>query len=235
MNKLLISTALVAAMGFASGAFAQTVNSLAGNQESLLSSLLAQADEIQNSLANTSENLGNINGSINLDMTRFDSMNPDVQAGGDGGASIIEPVTAKLGNLTTTVIGSLGTGVVDSTAVLSSIDSLSQAVSANSKALSVGFSNGGDGGAPTGLQQIYNLSSNLGALDASVNVNLAGVSLDSAANIQGQVAGIANGVNLDSMMATWSTTAIGSLGDGKITSDLTNNAAALTTRLVGTN
>jgi hypothetical protein len=133
------------------------------------------------------------------------------------------------------VIGSLGTGAVDSTAILSSIDDLNQAVSANSKALSVGFTNGATGAAPAGLQQIYNLSSNLGALDASVNVDLAGVTLDAAANIPGQVASIADGVNLDSMMASWSTTAIGSLGDGKITSDLTNNAAALTTRLVGTN
>jgi hypothetical protein len=283
MKKLLISTALLASMGFATGAFAQTApqetayewtvttgdpavtttyygtldqfnavtgavlvgefggsntNSLAGNQESLLSSLLAQADKIQSSLANTSENLGNINGSINLDMTRFDTELPDVSAGGGttgGLATISEPIKATLGNLTTTVIGSLGTGAVDSTAILSSIDDLNQAVSANSKALSVGFTNGATGAAPAGLQQIYNLSSNLGALDASVNVDLAGVTLDAAANIPGQVASIADGVNLDSMMASWSTTAIGSLGDGKITSDLTNNAAALTTRLVGTN
>lgn len=198
-------------------------NSLAGTQASLLDSLLAQADLIQSSLANTSENLANINGSINLDMTRFDAALPDVVAGSTtDGATISEPITATLGNLTTTVIGSLGNGTIASTADLSSIDTLNQAVSATSQALNAQFVNGAAGEAPAGLQQVYNLSSNLGALDASVNVNLSGVSLDAT-------------TNLADAMATWSTTAIGSLGTGDITSTLTNNAAGLTNRLVGTN
>lgn len=210
-------------------------NSLAGNQESLLADLLSKAAEIQSTLANTSENLGNIDGSINLDMTRFDDMLPDVSAGGESGANISEAITAKIGNLTTTVIGSLGTGEVDSTAVLSSIDTLSQAMTEKSSALNATFVNGADGEAPTGLQQIYNLSSNLGALDASINVNLAGTSLASMENISGQIASAAGIDNLESQMATWATTAIGSLGNGTITSDITNNASALTQRLVGSN
>lgn len=285
MKKLLISTALVASMGFASSAFAQEIvyewtittaavaasdgpdgiagnaddvaavpastatfygtldqynaatgtktlvgtvnvdetNSLAGTQASLLDSLLAQADTIQSSLANTSENLANINGSINLDMTRFDTALPDVVAGSTtDGATISEPINATIGNLTTTVIGSLGSGTIANTADLSSIDTLNQAVSATSQALNAQFVNGATGEGPAGLQQIYNLSSNLGALDASVNVNLAGVSLDAT-------------TNLADAMASWSTTAIGSLGTGDITSTLTNNASGLTQRLVGTN
>lgn len=306
MNKFLISTALVASMGFATGAFAQAApiyewtvittaavpanlgadgvvggtgvnadtaavpavlttyygtldqfntasasnataalvgpanvdetNSLAGNQQSLLQDLLAKADTIQSSLANTSENLGNINGSINLDMTRFDAALPDVVAGtSTNGATISEPITAKIGNLTTTVIGSLGTGDISSTANLSSIQNLNQAMTNTSQALNAQFTNGPTGAAPAGLQQIYNLSSNLGALDASVNIDLKGVSLASADNIPGVLSTNATINSIDSKMATISTTAIGSLGDGKVTSTLTNNATALTERLVGSN
>lgn len=220
MKTLLISTALVATMGFAAGASANDTNSLNGTQASLLETLLSQAATIQNTLANTSENLANINGSINLDMTRFDAALPDVVAGSNSdGATISEPITATVGNLTTTVIGSLGTGNISNVADLSSIDTLNQAVTATSSALNMQFAGDGDT-PPAGLQQVYNLSSNLGALNASVNVNLSGVSLDAT-------------TNLADAMASWSTTAIGSLGSGTITSDLTNNAAALTTRLVG--
>ena len=265
MKNFLISTALVASMGFATGAFAQAApiyewtvittpavpavgetaaipavlttyygtidqfnaasgatlvgavnvvetNSLAGKQESLLQSLLANAAEIQSSLANTSENLGNINGSINLDMTRFDTALPDVVAGSAlNGASISEPITAKIGNLTTTVIGSLGTGDITSTGTLSGISNLSQAMTATSSALNAQFSNGPTGTGPAGLQQIYNLSSNLGALDASVNIQLAGVSLESADNISGVISTAAGIDSIDSKMATISTTAIGAL------------------------
>ena len=211
-------------------------NSLAGNQASLLEDLLSRASTIQSSLANTSENLGDINGSINLDMTRFDAALPDVVAGtSTNGATISEPITAKIGNLTTTVIGSLGTGDISSTANLSSIEDLNQAMTNTSQALNAQFTNGPAGAGPAGLQQIYNLSSNLGALDASVNVNLSGVSLASAENIPGVLSTNATINSIDSKMATWSTTAIGSLGDGKVTSTLTNNATALTERLVGSN
>ena len=285
MKKLLISTALVASMGFASSAFAQEVvyeytvvitpavlgddpsttdvtetdfvitpavletrfgtldqfnaagatavlvgtvgqeetNSLAGQQQSLLQTLLSQAEEIQVSLANTSENLANINGSINLNMTRFDDELPDVVAGGLTGATISEPIDATIGNLTTTVIGSLGSGTIDTDSTLSNITSMSQAITASSSALNAQF-------APSnlGLTQVYNLSSNLGALDASINVDLAGVTLLAADNIPGVG-------DLQGQMATWATTAIGSLGTGEITSTVVNNATGLTERLVGTN
>jgi hypothetical protein len=252
MKKLLISTALVASLGFASSAFAQEIvyewtvtagdpavtttyygtldqfnavegavlvgtvaadetNSLAGNQESLLQSLLSQAESIQVSLANTSENLANIDGSISIDLSRFES-EFDVTAGGDTGVLIMEPLNATIGQLTTTVIGSLGDGSVISTSVLSSVEDVNQAMTQTSDALNLQFAEGANN---LGLQQVYNLSSNLGALDASVDVVMAGVNLD-------DLAGIA-------------TTAIGSLGTGAITSNVTNNAAGLTERLIGTN
>lgn len=110
------------------------------------------------------------------------------------------------------MIGSLGDGTVDTTSVLSNVEAVNQAMTASSDALNLQFGNAADN---LGLQQVYNLSSNLGALDASVDVTMAGVNLD-------DLAGIA-------------TTAIGSLGTGAITADITNNAAGLTNRLVGTN
>lgn len=273
MNKLLLSTALVASMGFATGAFAQAApiyewtvittpavpgtngvdglpgtaddvaaipavlttsygtldqfnavagatlvgavnvdetNSLAGTQESLLQSLLSQAENIQVSLANTSENLANIDGSISIDLSRFEE-EFDVTAGTNG-VTIMEPLNATIGELTTTVIGSLGDGSVISTSVLSNIEDVNQAMTQTSDALNLQFGAASDN---LGLQQVYNLSSNLGALDASVDVVMAGVNLD-------ELAGVA-------------TTAIGSLGTGAITANVTNNAAGLTERLIGTN
>lgn len=284
MKKLLISTALVASMGFAAGAFAQTTgtvntagdllytwvntsgatvqgtwteyqaavptvtplgvsptadqvtaynlavaareawlaeanvalltsgeeNSLNGQQESLLQSLLSQAQDIQVSLANTSENLANIDGSISIDLSRFEE-EFDVTAGTNG-VTIMEPLNATIGELTTTVIGSLGDGSVISTSVLSNVEAVNQAMTQTSDALNLQF---GDAQDNLGLQQVYNLSSNLGALDASVDVVMAGVNLD-------ELAGVA-------------TTAIGSLGTGAITANVTNNAAGLTERLIGTN
>lgn len=196
-------------------------NSLAGNQTSLLDTLLAKADTIQVSLANTSENLANIDGSLSVTMTQ--DVDPDLSAGGTTGATIIEPLTAKLGNLTTTVIGSLGDGTIVNTSTLANVTELNQAMTATSGALSTKFAADN-----AGLAQVYNLSSNLGALDASLDVNLTGVSVASMDNIpsSGTLAG---------QMATWSTTAIGSLGTGAITSTVTNNATGLTERLVGTN
>ncbi len=184
-------------------------NSLGGQQESLLQSLLTQADNIQVSLANTSENLANIDGSIAIDLSRFEE-EFDVTAGIDG-VTIMEPLNATIGELTTTVIGSLGDGSIISTSVLSNIEDVNQAMTQTSDALNLQF---GDAESNLGLQQVYNLSSNLGALDASVDVVLAGVNLD-------DLAGVA-------------TTAIGSLGTGAITANVTNNAAGLTERLIGT-
>jgi hypothetical protein len=208
-------------------------NSLAGQQASLLDSLLADAEKIQVSLANTSENLANINGSLNLDIKQ--QITPDVTAGTTTGVTIVEPLTAKLGNLTTTVIGSLGNGTVDMEATLANVTAVNQAMTANSDALNAQF-------APSnqGLAQVYNLSSNLGALDASLNVDLEGVSLALAENIA-PTAGIAGSDGIEAVaalpgqIATWSTTAIGSLGTGEITSTVVNNATGLTERLVGSN
>ena len=215
MKNLLVSTAIVASMGFATGAFAQDAdpttadptNSLAGQQESLLQSLLSDAASIQSTLANTSENLADIDGSIKIDIARWkDTI--DVTAG--DGVFIMEPINAKIGQLSTTVIGSLGSGTVVADTVLSNVNTINQAITSTSRALNTSFADDN-----AGLQQVYNLSSNLGALDASVVVNLAGVNLEDLAGI--------------------STTAIGSLGTGSITADLVNNAAGLEQRLIGTN
>lgn len=215
MKKLLISTALLTSMGFATGAFAQSMpnegtgigasSSVGGS--SLLQSLLSQASAIQVTLGNTSENLASIDGSIDIDLTRFET-NFDVNVGSSD-IQIMEPLNATIGQLTTTVIGSLGDGSVTSTAVLANVEVLNQAITQTSSALNTQFASDN-----AGLAQIYNLSSNLGSLDASVDVSLAGVNLD-------DLAGVA-------------TTAIGSLGTAAITSTVTNNATGLTERLIGT-
>lgn len=225
MKKYLITTALVTLSGLASTAMAQDMNantelpnegtgigsSTAVSGDSLLETLLANASAIQVSLANTSENLASIDGSIDISLSRFESgISQDVLVGGTSGVSIIEPLNAKIGELTTTVIGSLGDGSVVSTSTLANIEDLNQAMTQTSDALNAQFSSDN-----SGLQQIYNLSSNLGTLDASVDVALVGVNLE-------ELAGVA-------------TTAIGSLGTGAITSTVTNNATALTERLIGTN
>lgn len=225
MKKYLITTALVTFAGLASSAMAQDLNantdlpnqgsgigaSSAVAGDSLLESLLANASAIQVSLANTSENLASIDGSIDISLSRFESgIDQDVLVGGTSGVSIIEPLNATIGELTTTVIGSLGDGSVVSTATLANIEDLNQAMTQTSDALNAQFSSDN-----SGLQQIYNLSSNLGSLDASVDVAMVGVNLDSLAGV--------------------ATTAIGSLGTGAITSTVTNNATALTERLIGTN
>lgn len=214
-EQLAYDTALAAREAFVAEAnvamlTGEETNSLAGTQESLLQSLLSQAQDIQVSLANTSENLANIDGSISIDLSRFEE-EFDVTAGIDG-VTIMEPLNATIGELTTTVIGSLGDGSVISTSVLSNVEAVNQAMTQTSDALNLQF---GDASSNLGLQQVYNLSSNLGALDASVDVIMAGVNLD-------ELAGVA-------------TTAIGSLGTGAITANVTNNAAGLTERLIGTN
>jgi hypothetical protein len=108
-------------------------------------------------------------------------------------------------------------------ATLANVTAVNQAMTANSQALNAQF-----GTDNSGLAQVYNLSSNLGALDASLQVDLVGVNLELAENIDplGELPG---------QMATWSTTAIGSLGTGEITSTVVNNATGLTERLVGSN
>lgn len=219
MKHLLISTALVASMGFGSAAFAQTVPDEGSGMgatgavsgASLLDTLLADASALQISLANVSENLASIDGSIDIDLSRFDSsFSEDVLVGGSTGVAIIEPLNASIGELTTTVIGSLGDNTVDTTATLANVEALNQAMTQTSDALNAQFATSN-----LGLQQVYNLSSNLGSLDASVDIGMVGVNVDELASI--------------------TTTAIGSLGTGAITSAVTNNATALTERLVGTN
>lgn len=232
MKKLLSTTALaltLATVGTATfsvltgsdAAFAQVTtdmpnegtgigSSSAVGGSSLLQDLLSKASTIQVTLANTSENLASIDGSIDIDLTRFDSLMPDVTVGTSAGVEIMEPLNATIGELTTTVIGSLGDGSVDTTAVLSSIEDLNQAMTQTSDALNAQF---GNASSNLGLQQVYNLSSNLGSLDASVDIALSGVNLDDLASV--------------------ATTAIGSLGTGAIVSDVTNNATALTERLIG--
>ena len=219
MKKLLITTALVATFGAASGAFAQSTTtpdtgsgigaSTAVSGSSLLATLLSNASNLQVSLANTSENLANIDGSIDIDLTRFESgFTPDVTTGGTSGVLIMEPLYANLGALTTTVIGSLGDNTVNTDATLANVTALNQAMTQTSDALNAQFASSN-----LGLQQVYNLSSNLGSLDASVDVAMAGVNLEALSSI--------------------TTTAIGSLGTGAITSNVVNNATALTERLVG--
>lgn len=219
MKKLLISTAMLAAMGFASGAFAQTVPdsgsgigaSTAVGGSSLLDTLLANASSLQVSLANVSENLASIDGSIDIDLSRFDSsFTQDVLVGGSTGVAIIEPLNASIGELTTTVIGSLGDNTVNTDATLSNVTALNQAMTQTSDALNAQFATSN-----LGLQQVYNLSSNLGSLDASVDIAMVGVNVDALTSV--------------------TTTAIGSLGTGAITSNVVNNATALTERLVGAN
>lgn len=195
MKKLLATTALVGSMAMASAAFADT--------QSLLQSLLSQSAEIQSTLGNVSENLADLDGSIEINLAGFDAAN--IEAGGT--ALIQEGLMASLGDVSTTVIGSLGTNTAESFANLSNIQELSQAVTSSATALSSTFAEDN-----AGLQQIFNLSSNLGALNGSISIDTAGMGLDAEAI---------------------GTTVIGSLGTNDIQSNLTNNASALENRLVG--
>lgn len=200
MKKLLTTTALVGSFAMASTAFADGVEV---ENQSLLQSLLSQSSEIQSTLGNVSENLAALDGSITINLEGFSDAN--IEAGGT--ALIQEGLMASLGELSTTVIGSLGTNTVESFASLSNIQELSQAVTSSATALSSTFAEDN-----AGLQQIFNLSSNLGTLDGSISIDTAGMGLDA-----------------DSI----GTTVIGSLGTNDIQSNLTNNASALENRLVG--
>lgn len=202
MKKLLATTALVGSLGMASVAFAQEG---APENQSLLQSLLSEAATIQSTLGNVSENLANLDGSIEINLAGFNTAN--IEAGDT--ALIQEGLMASLGDVSTTVIGSLGTNTAESFANLSNIQELSQAVTSSATALSSTFAESN-----AGLQQIFNLSSNLGELNGSISIDTAGMGLTAEAI---------------------GTTVIGSLGTNDIQSNLTNNASALEDRLVGMN
>lgn len=235
MQKFLSTTAFVAAVAFAGSAFA------AETSESLLDGILTDADSLSASLSNVAQNLADVNGSVNVDTLRdtsdFDTIINDLAGpngfgsysqvnasvyGSDVPASllnVLNPLTLTLGNLSTTAIGSLQSGnmtaTFDASGLLAKASSTSEGLST-----SAGMSAEQYGSIlnPVALQ---NISVNSGAIDGSVNLAL-------------------NDVN--TTVGNIGTTAIGALGSGAMTANLSGQmgdpaaiGSGLVSALVGTN
>jgi hypothetical protein len=250
MKKLLLTSALtVAGLGFASGAMAQVISDdtiTESTELSLLERILAGQAQLQASLLNAAENYANLDGSINIDVNMDGlltaialgtSESGDIDATGflksvsytDAAIALsyYDPSSMKssLGNLSTTVIGALGTGTIGQTTSGSTADGTTGNTTSSSNTLS---------GVTLALLDV---SSNAQAITESSQAYSTKMvddpGLVQVANIAGNYAQDLNGsITLafaDSLVAggNMSTTVIGSLGTGNI-------AASLQRNLIGT-
>jgi hypothetical protein len=247
MKHLLSTTALAAGLVFGgSAAFAQAAPSTpdpvdAQASASLLDGILEDAAELSASLSNVSQNLNNINGSIEVGTGRdlegiaagisaligeydgfgsFSTVNPNV-FGVDLPASllaVLDPLTLELGDLATTAIGTLQsgnmTGSFDASGLVNKVTSSATGGTTSADMLADTY-----GGIADAIA-MQNISVNSGDINGSVDLILADVNT--------KVGGIA-------------TTAIGSLQSGAMTATVTgamgaidHNSAALVAALVGT-
>lgn len=189
---------------------------------SLLSGILADADSLSASLTNISQNLNNVDGSINVgtdrDMADFSEIIDSLTGGGDSNfgsysqvnanvygrdipaalLNVLNPLTLELGNLSTTAIGSLQSG--NMTATFDASGLLAKATSSSTAATTSASMLGEQYGAIALPIAMQNVSVNTGAIDGSVNLAL-------------------NDVNTKT--GTIGTTAIGSLGSGAMTATIT--------------
>lgn len=232
-------------------AFPQTANVTALNTTeaplpsesvSLLSGILTDAAELSASLTNVSQNLNNVDGSINVDTLRdtgdFSAIIESLTGGGttnfgsfsqvnanvygrdipEALLGVLDPLTLELGNLSTTAIGSLQSGnmtaTFDSSDLLARASSTAEGSTTGATMLAEQY---GAFALPIAMQ---NVSVNTGAIDGSVNLAL-------------------NDVNAKT--GTIATTAIGSLGSGAMTATITGAMGApssvgtgLVNALVGT-
>lgn len=207
---------------------------------SLLDNILADATALSASLSNVSQNLNDINGSIEVTTSRdyasvaagitalsgsydgfgsFSQVNANVY-GVDLPASlltVLDPLTAELGDLSTTAIGTLQSGdmsgTFDASGVVNKVSSTADGSTTGASMLAETY-----GGIADALA-MQNVSVNSGAIDGSVNLILADV---------------------DAKAGAIATTAIGALQSGAMTADVagsmgavTDTTSALVTSLVG--
>lgn len=255
MKKLLTTTALVAGVAFAGAASADVYTWTDGTDTftgtlaeytaagavtlleiaesgpytstSLLDDILSDAAELSASLSNISQNLNDIDGSIDVTTLR-DFENMDTIIGSLGGTdgfgsysqagenvfgrdipatllAVLDPLTLELGDLATTAIGTLQsgnmTGSFDAAGLVSKIETSSTATSTSANALAEQYA----GIADTIAMQ--NISVNTGAIDGSVELILADVNA------------IAGGI---------ATTAIGALQSGAMEATIAGNMGTVT-------
>tara|TARA_R110002020_G_scaffold67179_12_gene176574 strand:+ start:22717 stop:23559 length:843 start_codon:yes stop_codon:yes gene_type:complete len=195
--------------------------------DSLLDSILADATALSASVSNISQNLNNIDGSIDVTTDR-DFTNMDTIIGSLGGTdgfgsysqaganvfgrdipdtllAVLDPLTLSLGDLATTAIGTLQsgnmTGSFDSDGLVSTVTTSSTAATTSANAAAEQYA----GIADTIAMQ--NISVNSGAIDGSVALILADVNT------------IAGGI---------ATTAIGALQSGAMEATIAGNMGGVT-------
>ncbi|WP_028029655.1 hypothetical protein [Gemmobacter nectariphilus] len=253
MKNLLLTSALaVAGLGFASGAMAQTITDgsiTTAGELSLLERILANQAELQASMLNAAENYANLDGSINVDVNMNTlltglalGVDPAVEGSGVSATGFVKSISftdtaqavdfydpstvaSTMGNLATTVIGSLGTGTIGQTASASTADGVTGNTTSSSSTL-------------TGVNlALLDVASNAQAItstsQAYSTTMVTNPGLVQVANIAGNYSQTLNGgINLtfaDSLAkgGDMSTTVIGALGTGNI-------AASLQRNLIGT-
>ncbi len=207
---------------------------------SLLGSILADANDLSASLSNISQNLNDIDGSIDITTSRklaaiatsidaligehdgfgsFSQVNANVY-GVDLPASllaVLDPLTLELGNLSTTAIGTLQSGNMtasfDASGIVNKVTSSVEGSTTSANMLAETY-----GGIAQTLA-MQNISVNAGDIDGSVELILADV---------------------DAKVGSVATTAIGALQSGAMTASVDgaigavdHNSAALVNALVG--
>ncbi len=244
MKNLLSTTALIAGLAVSGAALAQEGPSTptpgtAQTSSSLLDDILNDATLLSASLSNVSQNLNNVNGSIEVGTTRdyaslatgisaligsydgfgsFSQVNANVY-GVDLPASllaVLNPLTLELGNLSTTAIGTLQSGNMGGTfnaaGIVNKVTSSAEGSTTSANMLAETYG----GIAETIAMQ--NVSVNSGDIDGSVELILADV---------------------NTKAGTIATTAIGALQSGAMTASVTgtigqvdHNSSALINALV---
>ncbi|MBC2834140.1 hypothetical protein [Paragemmobacter straminiformis] len=235
MQKFLSTTAFVAGVAFGGSAFAADPAS----SDSLLSGILNDATELSASLSNVAQNLNDVNGSINIDTERTTSDFADIidGLGGPNGfgsysqvnasvygsdvpaslLNVLNPLTLTLGNLSTTAIGSLQSGnmtaTFDASGLLAKAESTATGLSTTAGMSAEQY------GSILNPVAMQNISVNSGAIDGSVNLALA---------------------NVNTTVGNVGTTAIGALGSGAMTANISGQmgdpaeiGSGLVTALVG--
>lgn len=259
MKNLLLTSALaVAGLGFASGAMAQTITDgsiTAAGELSLLERILADQAELQASMMNAAENYANLDGSITVDVN-MDTLLSGIALGGDGtegsgvnGTGFVKSISytdtaiavdffdpstvaSTMGDLATTVIGSLGTGTIGQTTAASTADGATGNTTSTTSTL-------------TGVNlALLDVASNAQAItstsQAYSTTMVDAPGLVQVANIAGNYSQTLNGgINLtfaDSLVkgGDMSTTVIGALGTGNIAASLQRNLIG-TSGVAGTN
>ena len=207
---------------------------------SLLGSILADANDLSASLSNISQNLNDIDGSIDITTSRklaaiatsidaligerdgfgsFSQVNANVY-GVDLPASllaVLDPLTLELGNLSTTAIGTLQSGNMtasfNASGIVNKVTSSAEGSTTSANMLAETY-----GGIAQTLA-MQNISVNAGDIDGSVELILADV---------------------DAKVGSVATTAIGALQSGAMTASVDgaigavdHNSAALVNALVG--